>query len=203
MGPGLPAVRPPKLVVYADGRAIADAAHELRLPPAEVKALVEALDHDLAGQPATASPRPGTTKVLDAPGTILGVDDGGGMREVHAPYMELAADAYAPALVHARDRLAHLAGRVAAQGRSYSTDRVRLYAERVTTSTTDAEPWPEGVPLPPDPRPLSTIKNYKDYKGNKAFAIARQIPRDGPWHMYRTPSGQQVALLWQYLLPHE
>ena len=37
MAPGLAAVRPPMLAVYADGRAIADAAHELRLPPPRSK----------------------------------------------------------------------------------------------------------------------------------------------------------------------
>ncbi|MFG6201424.1 hypothetical protein [Nonomuraea sp. JJY05] len=37
--------------VYPDGWAIADAAHEPRLPPAEVETLLEVLNHDLAGQP--------------------------------------------------------------------------------------------------------------------------------------------------------
>jgi hypothetical protein len=55
------------LAVYADGQVIADATHELRFPPAEVKTLVEALDHDLAGQPATASPRPGSPTTAPGP----------------------------------------------------------------------------------------------------------------------------------------
>lgn len=62
VAPGIGAVRPPHLVVYADGRAIADAAHELRLPAGEVKDLVKALKRDLAGQPATAVPKPGSVR---------------------------------------------------------------------------------------------------------------------------------------------
>ncbi|MEV0592295.1 hypothetical protein [Nonomuraea cavernae] len=200
MAPGLAAVRPPMLVVYAEGRVIADAAHELRLPPAEVEALVEALDHDLAGQPATASPQPGSPRIYDVPTTVLGVDSGGGMRQVHVPYLEHGAARYDAALVTARDRLAHLADRVAAQGRNYSADRVRLSSEQVTAPATTARPLPEGVPLPPETQARS---GSKDYKGNKADTIARLIPRAGSWHVYRTSTGEHIALSWRYLLPHE
>ncbi|NUP66330.1 MAG: hypothetical protein HOW71_29635 [Nonomuraea sp.] len=188
------------LAVYADGRAIADAGHELRLPPAEVKTLVEALNHDLAGQPATASPRPGSPTIYDAPTTVIGVDSGSGMREVHVPYLEHATASYDAALVTARDRLAHLADRVAAEGRNYSSDRVRLSAEQVTNPAATAKPLPEGVPLPPETQAHS---GSKDYKGNKAHTIARLIPHDGSWHVYRTSTGEHIALSWRYLLPHE
>ncbi|GAA3646555.1 hypothetical protein GCM10022224_006710 [Nonomuraea antimicrobica] len=201
--PGLAAVRPPRLVVYADGLAIVDAAYELRLPPAEVETLVEALDHDLAGQPATASPRPGSVRVYDMPTTVLGVDGGDGMREVYVPYLEAGAARYDAALVTARDRLAGLADRVASQGRSYSADRVRLSAERVTAPAATAKPLPEGVPLPAEAQGHSASENHKDYKGSKAHAIARLIPGDGSWHVYRTSTGEPIALSWRYLLPHE
>ncbi|MFC4010631.1 hypothetical protein ACFOY2_25615 [Nonomuraea purpurea] len=194
------AVRPPVLVVYADGRVIADAAHELRLPSAEVKVLVEALKQDLAGQPATASPKPGSPRIYDVPTTVLGVAGGSGMREVHVPSLDHSAARYDAALVTARDRLAHLADRVAAQGWNYSTDRVRLSTEQVTAPATSAKPLPEGVPLPPERQSHS---GSKDYKGNKAHAIARLIPRDGSRHVYRTSTGNRIALSWRYLLPHE
>lgn len=200
VAPGLIAVRPPMLVVYADGQVIADAAHELRLPSAEVKALVQALEHDLAGQPATASPQQGSPRIYDVPTTVLGVDSGGGMREVHVPYFEHGTARYDAALVTARDRLARLADRVAAQGRNYSTDRVRVSIEQVTAPATSAKPLPEGVPLPPETQAHS---GSKDYKGNKAHTIVRLIPRDGSWHVYRTSTGKHLALSWRYLLPHE
>ncbi|WP_283135919.1 hypothetical protein [Rhizohabitans arisaemae] len=196
--------RRPMLVVYADGRVIADAAHELRLPPAGVKALVEALDHDLTGQPATASPRPGTPRVFDASTTILGVDSGDGMREVAVPFPEnVVAGGYDAALVDARDRLASLAGRVVAEGRKFAPDRVQLSstylsAGQVTTPVTKL--WPEDVLLPPSTQAGSREKNHK---GNKALTITRLIPRAGIWHFYRTSSGKQIALSWRYLLPHE
>ncbi|MFI7131459.1 hypothetical protein ACIBQ1_37680 [Nonomuraea sp. NPDC050153] len=188
------------LAVYADGRAIANAAHELRLSPAEVKTLVEALNHDLAGQPATASPRPGTPRIYDAPATVLGVHSGSGMREVHVPSMEQAAAGYDAELVTARDRLARLADRVTTQGGNYSTDRVRLSAEQVTVPATPAKRLPGGVPLPPETQARS---GSKDYKGNKARTITRLIPGDGSWHVYRTSTGEHIALSWRYLLPHE
>jgi hypothetical protein len=188
------------LAVYADGRAIADAAHELRLPPAEVKTLVEALNHDLAGQPATASPRPGSPRIYDVPTTVLGVDNGSGMREVHVPSLEHAAASYDAALVTARDRLARLADRVTAQGGNYSTDRVRLSTEQVAVPATPAKPLPGGVSLPAETQARS---GSKDYKGNKAHTIARLIPGDGSWHVYRMSTGEHIALSWRYLLPHE
>ncbi|MFC4119790.1 hypothetical protein [Nonomuraea zeae] len=107
---------------------------------------------------------------------------------------------YDAALVTARDRLAHLADRVAAQGRDYSTDRVRLSAEQVTTPATSATPLPGDVSLPPETQARS---GSKDYKGNKAHAIARLIPGGGSWHVYRTSAGKHLALSWRYLLPHE
>ncbi|MFG1942601.1 hypothetical protein [Nonomuraea sp. NPDC048826] len=200
MAPGLAAVRPPMLVVYADGRAVADAARVLRLSPAETATLVKALEHDLAGQPATASPRPGTRKVYDAPTTVLGVDGGKGMREVRVPALEHAESGYDAALVTARDRLARLAARVSAQGRSYSADRVRLSAEQISAPETPAKPWPGGVPLPPETQARS---GRKDYKGAKARTITRSIPDAGLWHVYRRPTGEHIALSWRYLLPHE
>ena len=132
-----------------DGRAIADATHELRLPLVEVKNLVEALNHDLAGQSATASPRPGSPRIYDVPTTVLGVDSGSGMREVHVPSLEHAAASYDAALATARDRLARLADRVTAQGGNYSTDRVRLSSEQVTVPATPTKPLPGGVPRHP------------------------------------------------------
>ncbi|MFI6317542.1 hypothetical protein ACIBG8_08480 [Nonomuraea sp. NPDC050556] len=193
----LAASSPPSLVVYADGRAIADAAHELRLPPPEVKALLKALEHDLAGQPETASPRPGTPVVYDAPTTVLGFDGGGGMEEVAVPYLE--AGGYDAVLVDARDRLARLAGRVIDEGHDYAADRLQLSVSYRGAGQA-VELWPDDALLPPGTQAGSGAKTYK---GDKALAIVRLIPRAGIWHFYRTSSGKQIALSWRYLLPHE
>ncbi|TYB59512.1 hypothetical protein FXF51_34135 [Nonomuraea sp. PA05] len=197
LAPGLRAVRPPALVVYADGRAIAEAAHELRLPPAEVEALVKALREDLAGQPATVSPRPGTPTVYDAPATVLGVDTGNGLREVYVPHLDQTPEGYDAALTSARDRLSLLADRVTAGGRPYAVARVRLSADRVSGHDT-ARPWPRGLPVPPH----ESGENTRDYAGAKARAIVRLLPA-GPRHVFRTSSGEELALAWRYLLPHE
>ncbi|GAA2206904.1 hypothetical protein GCM10009850_023620 [Nonomuraea monospora] len=197
LAPGLRAVRPPALVVYADGRAIAEAAHELRLPPAEVEALVKALRQELAGQPATVSPRPGTPTVYDAPATVLGVDTGNGLHEVYVPHLDQTPEGYDAALTGARDRLSLLADRVAAGGRPYAVARVRLSADRVS-GYGKVKPWPRGLPVPPH----ESSENTRDYAGAKARAIARLLPAGGR-QVYRTSSGEELALAWRYLLPHE
>jgi hypothetical protein len=68
LAPGLPQLIPPRLAVYGDGRAIADAAYVIRLRPSEVNRLVTALTQDLKAIPPSPSP-PST--VMDAPVTVM------------------------------------------------------------------------------------------------------------------------------------
>ncbi|TMR95755.1 hypothetical protein [Nonomuraea basaltis] len=201
--PGLLAIRPPRVVVYGEGQAIVDAARTLRLSQAELSDLVSALARDLSGQPATATPRPGTPVVMDAPTTVLGVRAAGGeMREVRIPALDESGDGYAGPLLNARARLDRLAQRAATEGQDYSSERVRLVAEE--TQGGKARAWPEGVPEPPGTgAPVHT----RDLSGNAASAAARLIPYDagqqGDWPVYRAPSGVSLAVSWRYLLPDE
>ncbi|WP_327582306.1 hypothetical protein OHA25_41130 [Nonomuraea sp. NBC_00507] len=203
--PGLLAIRPPRVVVYGDGRAIVDAARTVRLSEAELSDLVSALDRDLSGQPATATPRPGTPVVMDAPTTVLGVRTAGGsLREVRIPALDESGDGYAGPLLNARARLDRLAQRAAAEGRGYSSDRVRLVAEEAEARDGKVRPWPEGVPEPPDAgSPVRT----RDLSGNAAQSAIQLIPADsgqrGGWPVFRAPSGAMLALSWRYLLPDE
>jgi hypothetical protein len=134
--------------------------------------------------------------VFDAPTTVLVV----GSQEVHVPYLEGAEEDYDAALVRARDRLASLAGRVTAEGQDYSPDRVLLWGEHLSTTMNASEPWPEGVPMPPE---IESGPAGMNYKGDEALTITRSIPHDGASHVFRTSSGEYVALTWHYLLPHE
>src|SRR6266542_2107116 len=69
--PGWLAIRAPRLAVYSDGRAVADADRALTLTSQELSDLVGMLRSDLAGQPATASPRADGQAVADAATTVL------------------------------------------------------------------------------------------------------------------------------------
>ncbi|MEZ0075362.1 hypothetical protein [Planotetraspora sp. GP83] len=205
--PGWLAIRPPHVVVYADGQVVVDAARQLRLSPSEVGDVVSALDHDLAGQPPTATPHPGAPAVADAPTTMLGVRAGGGkMREVRVPALDEIGGAYDKPLYDARDRLARLAERVTAEGQDYTADRVRLVGEDATGHTGKVRDWPKDVPVPPQSDPQSPVRT-QDLSGQAANAVIRLVPHDraqpGSWPVFADTSGARLALSWRYLLPHE
>ncbi|MEU7829954.1 MULTISPECIES: hypothetical protein [unclassified Nonomuraea] len=202
--PGLLAIRPPRVVVYADGWAIVDAARTLRLAKADLNKLLAALDRDLSGQPATATPRPGAPVVMDAPTTVLGVRTAGGKREVRIPALDVTRGSYAKALYDARDRFDRLARRITAKGQNYVSRRVRLVAEQTTLRGGKARPWPRGVP---EPRAAGSPVRTRDLSGKAAMAAIRLIPRDadqrGGWRVFRARSGASLAVSWRYLLPDE
>src|SRR5439155_12013228 len=77
VGPGVTGLRPPRLAVYPDRRAIADARYTGDLTAAELTDLVNRLTQDLR-DPAAASKRPGTPTVADAPDTVLTVRSAAG-----------------------------------------------------------------------------------------------------------------------------
>jgi hypothetical protein len=204
--PGLVALRPPRLAVYGDGTAITDAEHQVRLTLSEVNGLVAALSRDLAGQPPTASPRPGTPEVMDAPTVVFSVSNGGRTQTVKAPAMEAlqSGQAYAPALQDAYDRLVRLADRARKQGTPYTSARIRLVAER-GASDGRVRQWPRGVPVPDSGRPSGAAA--KDLSGMTAQQVIRVVPRDesqrGAWAVFRSPAGAPLSMSWRFLLPGE
>jgi hypothetical protein len=84
-------ITPPRLAVYADGTAIADAARQLSLTSAETTDLVRGLRRDLSGLPA--SPKPlGKNAVADAATTTLTV--------LGADGKTISVSAYALGILH-------------------------------------------------------------------------------------------------------
>ena len=205
---GMRAISAPRLVVYSDGRAVADAERMLTLTVRETGELVGALRHDLAGLPATATPRPGGPQVADAATSVLEVRGADGrLQSVQAYALEIV-QGYPRSIYAARDRLAPLAERVARDGVPYTSDRIRLVAERreEAGAGSTVAPWPAGVPVPSTVDGQSGVR-VLDLAGVQSEAAALALPRDlvqpGTWPLRRTPDGGLLAVSWRYLLPGE
>jgi len=203
--PGLRAIRAPRLVVYGDGRAVADASRVLTLAAGDVQALMTVLDRDVAGIPSTVRPRGGVA-VMDAPTSVLTVRAADGApRRVSAAGLAELAGAYPAELTQAWSRITVLAQRVITTGSDYRADRVRLVGALAAEPTGAVRVWPAGVSVPPSAAQDGSM--VLDVTGPTAAAVVRQVPRDaaasGRWPLYRTPQGKVVALAWRYLLPHE
>lgn len=200
--PGWTFIEAPPVVVYSDGRAVADAHRVLTLSLPEVAALVRDLRRDLRGLGATAKSTE-SEFVADAPSTVLEVrTPAGGVQSVSA-YALGIVDGYPEALEDARDRMASLAERVTQQGTVFTGQRVRLVAEERTDGKVVMD-WPAAVPVPPK---NSAGVRVADLDGPSAAALVDAIPPvqelDGPWPVLRLPDGSLVGVAWRYLLPDE
>jgi len=197
----------PRLVVYSDGRAVADSRRTLTLSSGELSALVRDLRRDLAGLGPNESAS-GGMQVSDAPTTVLKVRNAaGGLHSVSA-YALGMMDGYPKRLAAARDRLDVLAQRVLASGTPYTSDRVRLVVEARDTADGAVRPWPVAVPLPPALADTSSGVRSADLNGAAAAAAAANLPGDdwqapSPWPVLKTADGKLVAVAWRYLNPDE
>jgi hypothetical protein len=193
---GLIAIRPPKLAVYADGTAIADAAYRTRLAGVELTELVDRLLTDLA-----APWSPHGISVVDVPTTVLTVRRDAQPVTASALGLEelRGGGTYPDRFYDARDRLDAVRRR-AVDGRvAYTGTRVRLVVVPDVAvpgrQPGDARPWPAGVPLPVSEAPGGLMQADLD------ATVARQLPAD--WTRYRTASGEPVSAAWRWLLPDE
>jgi len=205
---GLRAIRPPRLAVYSDGRAVASASRTLTLTSPELSDLVRALRRDLAGQPATASPPTGGQAVADAATTVVQVRTADGSLQSVSAYALEILRGYPERLHAARERLDRLTGRVSSQGVPYTAERIRLVAEERTGAQTagPVQPWPTTVPVPSVVDSQTGLRQA-DLAGAAAAAATQALPRDqeqvGGWPVRRTGDGLLLAVSWRYLLPDE
>jgi hypothetical protein len=190
-----------RVAVYSDGSAVADARYRLMLTPAEVRDLVAALRHDLAGLGPTV-PGPGGEQVSDAATTVLRLlDTDGSVRSVSAYALDILRG-YPKGLITAHDRLERLAERVVREGGPYSADRVRVVAEERTDGAANGT-WPDAVPVPPA---NDVGVRVADLSGDQADAIVAALPGIDPtdtWPVLRTSDGLNLAVIWRFLLPDE
>lgn len=206
---GLVAIRPHRLVVYATGEAVADAAHRLRLPAPEVGTLTEALISRLADGRA-GKPRPGAPMAIDAPATEIVVRGGNRTYTVQVEALdELRGEGtYEPRLYEARDRLDAVYRRVVAEGAPYTSARVRVVvmpAQDGDSPPVAAQPWPAGVPVPATK--VDGDAAWADLDGDQARRALAALPMQPgslkEWKTYQTPDGRRLQAALRYLLPHE
>jgi hypothetical protein len=193
-------ITPPRLAVYADGTAIADAARQLSLTSAETTDLVRGLRRDLSGLPA--SPKPlGKNAVADAATTTLTVLGADG-KTISVSAYALGILHYDAALTAADERIDKLSKRVAEQGKPYVSARIRLVA--VPQQGTGTSPrWPDTVPIPSKKDGRMVL--VSDLADSVAQAAIAAFPEkfNGPWDTFTTPGGDTLAVSWRYLLPDE
>jgi hypothetical protein len=203
MGPGFASLRPATLVIYPDGRAIADASRLLRLSDPELAKLVRKSVAVLRN-PANGRRRPGAPVIADVPDTRFQARDGLHRYAIQAQGLPetRASHAYPQPLYGLLDRLTPVRDKALSSGTAYRGDGVRLVVVSAT-GTTGASPWPTGVPVPatsPD-----RVDAVRDLTGKPAHIVARVIPHRNTWdwQIYRTPDGRVLRAAWRYLLPHE
>ncbi|MET7423751.1 hypothetical protein [Dactylosporangium sp. NPDC005555] len=205
VGTAMLALRAPRLVVFGDGDAIADAAYRSRLDPDQLQSLASGLVTDLGSDDAK-KPRSAAPAAAGAPVTKVTAWSPTGTLTFTAEGLdELKPDhVYADVLYDARDRLAAVHKSVAATAQPYLADRVRLVAMPVDGEPATASDWPVDVTLPAaDAGGLRKA----DLSGDAARAVVRTLTRDldqrGAWPAYQTTAGETVRASWRYLLPYE
>jgi hypothetical protein len=203
IGPGFASLRPATLVIYPDGRAIADASVLMRLSPAEVTALTKKAVTVLRNR-ANGHRRPGAPVVADVPDTRFEARDGSHTYALQAQGLQETRDSHAyPQPVYGLlDRLTKVRDKALHAGLPYHGPGVRLVVVSAT-GTTGGTAWPAGVPVPttsPD-----RVDSVLDLTGAAARTAARVIPHRNAWdwQIYRTRDGRILRAAWRYLLPHE
>jgi hypothetical protein len=201
--PGLIALRPPQLVVYRDGVAIADAAYWITLNPQDLSTLIARLLADLQDPAVSRAKRADT--VADAPTTALLVRAGTGTKAVSVYALDEVREhnVYPAVLYDARDRLATIHDRAVNGGTVYRAERIRLVT-RPGDMSAPTQPWPAGIPIPD--RATDAVATF-ELSGTVAVAATRQLRQDpqqgGDWPSYRTADGGILQAAWRYLIPGE
>ncbi|MET7401820.1 hypothetical protein ABZS66_50900 [Dactylosporangium sp. NPDC005572] len=203
--PGMLALRAPRLVVFGDGEAIADAAYRAQLDADQLQSLANGLSNDLGSADAQKKPT-ATPTIVDAPVTKVSVWSDTGVLSFSAEALdETKSDhLYADVLYEARDRLAAVHKTVSTKAQPYLAARVRVVAVPAEDEVIDAVAWPAEVTVPAaDAEGLRKA----DLGGDAARAVVRVLTRDldqrGAWPAYRLADGKLIRASWRYLLPNE
>ena len=199
------ALRAPRLVIFGDGEAIADAAYRARLDADQLESLATSLTNDLRGPDAQKKPSV-TPTIADVPITKVSVWSPAGTLSFSAEGLdELRADhRYADALYDARDRLATVHKSVSAKAQPYLAARVRVVAMPAEDGPADPAPWPTDVKLPTaDAGGIRKADLDGDAARGAVRALTRDLDQRGAWPAYRTTDGILVRASWRYLLSYE
>jgi hypothetical protein len=196
----------PRLVVYDDHTAVADAARRLRLNGAML-AEVRFRAIEVLADPANLRRRPGAPVIADAPATRFEALAMHGARRYRAVVEALAEyrdqHAYPQPLYDLLDLVTELRTRILATGRPFRPAAVRLVVVRVDQANDPVGDWPSGVPVPVLD-PISGM-GHEDLHGRTArrLTYAVQATATWSWPTLRTADGTLLLAAWRYLLPHE
>jgi hypothetical protein len=100
---------PPRLVVYADGRTVADGKQTMHLPAGQLDSLVRGLRSDLDGLPASVAPH--GAAISDASTVNIAVRTDSGTQTVTAKGLSAFPQAFPDRLAHAWRTLSALTTR--------------------------------------------------------------------------------------------
>jgi hypothetical protein len=196
-------VQAPQVVVYSDGRAVANATRVLTLGSAELNELLGRLRTDLDGFGPTVTPT-GKQYVADASTTHVDVLDSDGRTHSVSAYALDLIPSYPAALVEANTRLRRLADRVTHDGVAYRAARIRLVAEqRGDTPAGQVRAWPAGVPVPSAVNPARAEDLDPAASAAMIAVVPVGLPDGQGWPVLRTSDGTLLGVAWRYLLPDE
>jgi hypothetical protein len=207
VGVGIGPLTAPRLVVYSDRTAIADATSVVRLrgpqPPELPKRAVTVLSH-----PANLRRKPGVPVIADAPSTRFRATGPNhrpleGVVEALEEYRD--QHAYPQPLYDLLDDALGLRAHIIERGDAYRPSAVRLVVVLIDHVDGPVKAWPAGVPVPHIGQ--DSRSGQADLRGGAARQVVRGIgtppPDHGVWQAFRTPKRVLVQAAWRYLLPDE
>jgi len=210
------ALRRPRLVVYADGLAVAEARWQSRLSTAKVASLVTTVVH---AQRQSSGLGPPQCPPVDGVAAEIVVRDGTGEYSLTVDPLDHPCghpETYPPALHDAWNRLTATYEAIVAKRLPYTAARVRLAAVPTRSEETAAAPWPSGIPSPGAPAPSGSGPrelwpggpHVIDLDGEQAAAAVAGLPVDPErpqgWVILRDARDDRVwRVAVRYLLRHE
>ena len=217
VAPGTNPLAAPRLVLYADGTAIADATRFLRLG-ARTRAEIRHRAVDVLSHKANLRRRPGVPVIVDAPQTRF---EASGPHKRYSGVVDALEEyrghrAYPKPLYDLLDDAAKLRDRVLTSGKLFRPAAVRLVVVLLDPPIGPSGPaaapsdlngsvktWPAGVAVPAVDANSRT--GQADLRGDAARRVVDGIgtPASGVWQTFRTAKGTLLQAAWRYLLPHE
>lgn len=202
VAPGTDPLAAPRLAVYSDGLAVADATRSVWLS-GRVTAEIRNRAVDVLSHPANLHRRSDVPIIVDAPQTRFTAGRHTGVIDALEEYR--GHHAYPKPLYDLLDDATALRQRVLDNGKLFRPAAVRLVVVRLDAPLPSVvvKPWPVGVAVPP------IEANARTGQANVHGAAARRViagiglPPSGTWQTFRTRKGAALQAAWRYLLPDE
>jgi hypothetical protein len=198
VAPGTDPLAAPRLAVYSDGLAVADATRSMWLS-GRVSTSLHQRAVDVLSHPANLRRRPGAPVIVDAPQTRFSAGRYTGVVDAIEEYR--GHHAYPKPLYDLLDDATALRKRVMDGGKLFRPSAVRLVVVRLDAPPPDAavKPWPVGVAIPPIDANART--GQADVHGPAARRVIAAM--SGTWQVFRTRKGLVLQAARRYLLPDE